>query len=151
MNTFKAFLEQKNFVEFLINEFDNHQISSDISQEPPENLEIDTQPFLPTQTKPFSAKKKEVLRMWRSLRPNLPIYIEPISPKDSSTYGKDGIRLSGSKNFIAGVLSRLKEILIYENPKTRLNLIFRGTQPKKDIQPNAQSYVFYINVQQRGS
>lgn len=135
MESFKEFLEQQEFVDFLLNEFDNVQVQQ-------------------SAVKPWSAKKPEILQMWRNLRPNLPIYIDPISKSGdvgSSSYGEDGIRISGSRNFIAGVLSRLKEILAYENPHSKLRLVFRSADSKDgSFHSEKQNYVFYINVEERG-
>lgn len=135
MESFRKFVEQQEFVDFLLNEFDDVQVQQNA-------------------VKPWSAKKPEIMQMWQNLRPNLPIYVDPISKggdAGSSSYGEDGIRISGSRNFIAGVLSRLKEILAYENPQTKLRLVFRSADSKDgEFHPEKQAYVFYINVEERG-
>lgn len=130
METFKEFLE-KDFVEFVLNEFD-HQAPQ-------------------MQRKVWSAKKEEILRMWKTLRGDIPIMITPVSKMgDGQTYGEDGIRITGSWNFISSVLGRLKEILAYENPQTKLRLVFRGVDSARNARPDRQSYVFYINLDNRG-
>ena len=137
MKSFKSFVEQQEFVDLILNEF--NQVSS-----------------MQAPNKPWSAKKPEILQMWRNIRPNMPIIMTPIVPKSdseegSSSYGEDGIRISGSQNFIAGVLARLKDILGYENPHTKLRLVFRGAESKDgSFQPEKQSFVFYVNAEQRG-
>lgn len=135
MESFKEYIEQDQFVSFLLNEFDNIQVQQNV-------------------VKPWSAKKPEILQMWRNLRPNLPLYLTPITKDNgegSSSYGEDGIRISGSRNFIAGVLSRLKEILAYENPQSKLRLVFRSADSKDgEMGAEKKSFVFYINVEERG-
>ena len=136
MESFKEYIEHEQFVGFVLNEFDNVQAQQ-------------------TAVKPWSAKKPEILQMWRNLRPNLPLYLTPVAKggegEESSSYGEDGIRISGSRNFIAGVLSRLKEILAYENPNSKLRLVFRSADSKDGAMgAEKKSFVFYINVEERG-
>lgn len=104
--------------------------------------------------KPWSAKKNDILKFWQRLRFDLPIVIEPLDDRDTtsarkSTYGQDGIRVTGSWNFIAGVLGRLKEILAYENPQTKLRLIFRQIDSTRLANLEKQAFAFYINVERR--
>jgi hypothetical protein len=79
--------------------------------------------------------------------------LTPMSEKpegsDNTSYGEDGIRITGSAHFISAVLGRLKEIIGYENPQTKLRLIFRGVDQNKQSRPDRQSYVFYINLERR--
>lgn len=129
METFKLFLEQEEFVDFVLNEFNS------------------------VQEKPWSAKKAEILQMWQNLRMDVPIFMTPVSKKDdaaggTSSYGEDGIRISGSYQFISAVLGRLKSLLTYENPNTKLRLVFRSVSNDKAL-PNKRSYVFYINSEHR--
>lgn len=135
MGSFKDFV----FVEEVLNEFNS------------------TAPFMQStkyEKKPWSAKKSEILQMWRNVRPDVPIFLEPISEKpqgsDRTNYGEDGIRITGSFNFITSVLSRLKEIITYENPDTKLRLVFRGIDKAKDARPDRQSFAFYVNLERRG-
>lgn len=132
MITFKEFLEQQTFVDFVLSEFHDQSATN--------------------KPKPWSAKKDEIISMWRGFRNNMPIYMSPIQKKGDSleTYGEDGIRITGSWNFISAVLGRLKDIMVYENPRTRLRLVFRGV----DKQPTGfdkPAYVFYVNLENRGS
>lgn len=129
---FKDFFEEQDFVKFVLNEFDNHQ------------------PQLGQEVKPWSAKKVEIIGTWRNLRPDVPILMTPISKKTgegAETYGEDGIRISGSWPFISSVLGKLKELLAYENPHSKLRLVFRSV----DTNPARKSYIFYINLETRGS
>lgn len=135
MKSFKTFLEQQTFVDQVLNEFDQQQ------------------PMM-QQQKVWSAKKPEIMQMWQNLRQDMPINITPMSKKDAggggnSSYGEDGIRITGSWPFISSVLGRLKEILGHENQQTKLRLVFRGVD-KSRSDPSKQSFVFYMNVDERG-
>ena len=134
MKSFKTFLEQQAFVDKVLNEF--NELGQSMQQ------------------KVWSAKKSEILQMWRNLRTDMPINITPMSKENvggggSSSYGEDGIRITGSWPFIAAVLGRLKEVLGYENQQTKLRLVFRGVD-KSRSSPDKNSFVFYMNVDERG-
>lgn len=133
---FREFYEQKQFVEFVTNAFHN-PVS-----------------HLTHRQKPWSAKKDEIIRLWQSLRPDLPIQIVPMAdnnatPGEHNSFGEDGIRITGSWSFIAAVIGRLKEILSYENPQTKLRLVFRGIDSNRAANPNRQTYAFYVHLQRR--
>lgn len=132
MSAFREFLEnENNFVEFVINEFDGVNA-------------------LPS-SKPWSAKKPEILQMWRNLRPDQPIYMTPMTKRmngETQSYGEDGVRITGSWHFISSILGRIKEIIAYENPSQKLRLVFRGVDKSKG-DPNRLSYVFYVNMENR--
>jgi len=134
MNSFKKFLENYEFTDRIILEFNSISAGTPVQ-------------------KPWSAKKSEIMQMWRNFRPDIPILIQPLQekPKGSNrtNYGEDGIRITGSFNFISSVLSRLKEIISYENPETKLRLVFRGIDRNKS-RPDRQSFAFYVNVENRG-
>ena len=132
MESFKTFLEQQTFVDKVLNEFD--QLGQPMKQ------------------KVWSAKKPEILQMWQNLRPDMPINITPMSKTPgggNQSYGEDGIRITGSWPFIASVIGRLKDILGYENQQTKLRLVFRGVD-KSRSDPSKESFVFYMNVDERG-
>lgn len=134
--SFKNFLNE-NFIDFVINEFDNNTTErngGDIKQK----------------NSSWSAKKSEILDTWSNLRPNIPVYMTPI-PKnspDNSSYGEDGIRITGTWPFIASTLSRLKDLISFENDDQLLKLVFKGID-KKSAMPGKQTYVFYINTKER--
>jgi hypothetical protein len=125
--SFKSYLEEQEFVEFLFQEFNQN----------------------PVHDKPWSAKKPEILQMWKNLRPGIPIYMTPMvkNGPNSHSYAEDGVRINGSWQFISAILSRIKDIMAYENPNTKLRLSFRGVDKEHD--PTQSSFVFYIHCEPR--
>jgi hypothetical protein len=136
---FKEWLEQTEFVEYVQHVFEGGIVSG--------------QPGLgQPQSKPWSGKKDEILDIWKKMMPDMPVIMEPMSKQPdggTSSYGEDGVRITGSWRFIASVLGRLKEILGYENPQTKLRLVFKGIDSNRNARPDRQSYVFYVNLQPR--
>ena len=111
---------------------------------------IDSQHKGMSKSKLWSSTKREIINYWRTIEPNQPIMPQPVPrEKEGSTYGYDGIRITGSFEFIDSVLSRFKDFLYKESPHTKLNLIYRQIEGK-DRDPNMNKYVFYINVGERG-
>ena len=121
-------------------------VDSVSSPKPVEN----SKPSETVKKKPWKAKKQQIQGFWAGLKPNLPLKMDAI-PYDhkGSTILQDGIRITGSKEFIASVLSRLKEFLLYENPNSKLVISYRQ-QAKSLIQGNRDSYLFYLQVKNRG-
>jgi len=144
MASFKEYVRQQEFVDFVLEHFEPDEVDSIA---PTHQFNLDSP------DKPWSATKDQVLQMWQNLRPDMPINITPIDTsddtKDTKTYGEDGIRITGTWNFISSVLGRLKDIMAFENPHTKLRLIFRGVDSTKDARPDRQSYVFYVNLEKR--
>jgi hypothetical protein len=110
-------------------------------------------PTLPNRPQPqiksWKMPKAEIMQYWSALR-DQPIQVDPI-PRDhkGSTYGMDGIRITGSRKFIDSVVSRLKDFLSYENQHSKLQLIYKQTQYKETQLPNPNSFVFYVQVHER--
>ena len=99
--------------------------------------------------KKWKATKDEIVKFWQNINPNLPIIMNPIDYEHKgTTYAEDGIRVTGSKEFIASVISRLKDFLQFENQGTKLQLAYRQTDSKKYQKENA--FVLYIQTKQRG-
>ncbi len=110
------------------------------------------QPYAaPQQQQAWRMPKEQIIQHWQSLRPNTPIQFTPIkADKKGSTFSEDGIRLTGSRNFIDSILSRLKDLANYESPTTKLNLVYRQTQYKGTEMPeNNQTFVFYLQAKER--
>lgn len=124
--SFKVFLEQDEFVAFITEEFNN-----------------------PTAQK-WSAGKDDVLTTWERIRPDTPIFMQPVKDNsksiEKSSYGEDGIRITGSWNFIASILSRIKDLLQFEDENTKLRLSFKGIE---NTMAGQQAFAFYINRENR--
>ena len=102
----------------------------------------------------WKASKDEIVAYWKNLRPDTPIFMKaiPYSHK-GSTYGEDGMRLTGSPQFIASVIGRLKDILNFETPSSKLAITYRQTEsPSQQAMGQSKtSYVFYVAARQRGN
>lgn len=132
MGLFREFVNQCEQAEMLVEDFNNAQGS----------------------TKVWSASKSEIIQMWKNIQPNTPIIAMPMEKKQdghNKSYGEDGVRITGSWPFIAGILARLKELTVYENPQTKMRLILRGVNRANDARPDRNSFVFYFNLERRGS
>jgi hypothetical protein len=102
--------------------------------------------------KPWKAKRADVLRFWQSLTPNQPIHIDPVSKYHKGTkFRQDGLRITGTPEFINGVLSRIKDLLQYDtNPGTKLEIEYRQIESKSGDLIARPVYVAYIHVIQKG-
>lgn len=134
---FCNYIENEEFVSKLILEFETSPMGSqhDVSD------------------KPWSATKSEIISMWKKMRPDVPIIITPMIEKGdggTQSYGEDGIRITGSFNFISSILGKLKELISHENPQTKLRLVLREIDKKRDSRADRNSYVFYLNLEKRG-
>lgn len=101
----------------------------------------------------WKASKEEIINYWKNLRPDVPIAMRPIEyTHKGSTYGEDGLRITGSPQFISTVLARLKEFLNFETPSTKLALSYRQTESpsKTALGETKTSYVFYLQAKKRG-
>ena len=97
-------------------------------------------------------EKEDAMRYWQSLKPG-PIEFDPIKTgKRGSTFGEDGLRLTGSRRFIDSILARIKDMMQYENPNTKLNVVYRQVQYKGSETPDkSSSFVFYAQAKERDS
>lgn len=128
------------FQDWLLNEQDYQQAP-----------EMQQQPVTPVQKK-WKATKEEIFQYWQSLQPDSPIAVVPIAYKHAgSTYGQDGVRVTGSREFIGTVIARLKEFLNFETPNSKLQLVYRETESKNQIEDQNKTYVFYVQVKERGT
>ena len=95
-------------------------------------------------------RKAQIIEHWRSIPEDQEINISPVLYKHTgSTYAEDGIRLTGSKLFIDSVLSKLKELLEYENSDTRLQLSYQESIDRES-KVTTGSYNCYVQVHERG-
>jgi hypothetical protein len=94
------------------------------------------------------SKRGHFMDYWRSLRNTDPLYMDPISKGHvGHTKGEDTIRLTGSPKFIASIVSRLKELMIYENDRTKLDISYKESTYTKE---NGQrSYILYLKLRER--
>ncbi len=91
------------------------------------------------------------MQFWQALQPNTPLAMQPISYEhEGSTYQQDGIRITGSKEFIVSTLARLKEFMQYEGAQSKLMLVFRETEKQTGDVGDRVTYVFYIQSKDRG-
>ena len=102
--------------------------------------------------KPWKASRTQIMQYWTALRNDIPIRMTPIPANHhGSTYSEDGIRITGSANFITSILARLKEILSHDTQNAKLNLVYRETEASTKLpsgSPDA-SYAFYLNLRQK--
>lgn len=97
------------------------------------------------------SRRGRLLQYWQTLRPDMPLVVQPIPREHTgSTKDDDGIRLTGSPQFIASVISRLKEILMYESPRTKIEIVYRQSEAQQGQQAKL-SYVMYIQVRERSN
>ena len=95
-------------------------------------------------------QKAEILDHWRGIEPDQPLAISAVPYKhEGSTYSEDGIRITGSQEWIDSVLSRIKDLLNHENGTTRLQLVYKESQDR-ETQRMLGSYNCYIQVHERG-
>lgn len=112
-----------------------------------------------TESKADRLNKSTFLVHWLHLKPNQPLNPAPMRYKHSgSSYGEDGIRITGSRDFIDSVLSRIKDLIEFENDDTRLDVNYSeqcGKSKDADGRPvfhkeGTGQWVCYIKVAERG-
>jgi hypothetical protein len=96
--------------------------------------------------KPWKAHKADVIDHWKNLTPNMPIKMEPVSEgHKGSKFRSDGIRVTGSPDFINSVMSRFKDLASYETAGNRLEVEYRQIETKQG-ENVAPEYVFYCHL-----
>lgn len=130
---------------------DSLAINPTVGNSPAEQPKISTKEFLKlNHIKPWKASKEEIVPFWKTLSSNTPLQLQPIkADHEGSTIQEDGVRITGSKEFISSVLSRLKDFIPYENPKTKLMIAYRQS-PRSFLPGNKNSYIFYLQAMERG-
>ncbi len=98
------------------------------------------------ENKPWIAKKQDVIRLWNATRADTPLNIEPVSPHHiGSRFDQDGIRITGSSQFINSILGKLKQFLFYsDHPSLDLDVKYRQVQKRNP--GDRSSFACYINV-----
>jgi hypothetical protein len=95
-------------------------------------------------------EKKAFLKHWSKLRANQKLRPRPVQyAHEGSTYAEDGVRITGSKAFVDSVLSRLKDLLDFENDETRLQVVYKLSTDRESGK-TLSSYNCYIQVHGRG-
>ncbi len=95
-------------------------------------------------------EKEPFLKHWAKLRSNQKLDPKPVRyAHEGSTYAEDGIRITGSKAFVDSVLSRLKDLLLFESEETRLQVVYKHSTDRESGK-TVSSYNCYIQVHARG-
>ena len=95
-------------------------------------------------------EKEQFLKHWASIRKNQQLNPRPVRYRhEGSTYEEDGIRITGNRVFIDSVLSRLKDLLAFENDETRLQVVYKKSADR-DSGKQLKSWNCYVQVHQRG-
>ncbi len=95
-------------------------------------------------------EKKQFLKHWTSLRRNQKRQPRPVRyGHEGSTYAEDGIRITGSRTFVDGVLSRLKDLLQYECDETRVQVVYDRSSDRESGK-RLNSWNCYLQIHQRG-
>jgi hypothetical protein len=95
-------------------------------------------------------RKKDFLIYWGGLPANQPVNPRPIPYDHSgSTYCEDSIRITGRREFVDAVISRLQDLLRYESADTRLQVTYQEVKDTETGQPTG-SWSAYIQVRGRG-
>jgi hypothetical protein len=98
-------------------------------------------------------KKDEMLAHWneiagKSTAPELNPDAVPYK-HEGSTYDQDGIRITGSRDWIDSVLYRLRDLLKFENGTTRLQVVYKQSTDR-NTQQQIDGWNCYIQVHERG-
>lgn len=107
----------------------------------------------PQTVKPWTATKREIIAMWQALPPGMPIPEVKSIPKGhkGSTYSYDGIRLTGSSQFINSILSRIKDMVNFEDKSKRLVVTYKQQVDKKTNFPTPNSFAFYMQIREKAA
>lgn len=99
-----------------------------------------------TEVKPWVAKKKDVIELWKKVRPDVPLTPAPVPRHHKGNrFDQDGVRITGSSQWINTVLGRLKSLLVYsDHPQLDLDVKYRQVQ-RRDL-TDKPSFACYINV-----
>ncbi len=101
--------------------------------------------------KVWKLNKKDIITHWSQIPPGKPMGIIRTVPAEhqGSAMSYDGLRVTGSTQWIDFVLSRLRDVLSYENEKTRLQLVYKQQIDRKTEMGRPNSYIFYMQAKDR--
>ena len=154
--SFSAFCARKRLVEQDAEDKQGAETPQDQNKQDSESPTETPPAAAPVEAPIWHAKKKDILKFWRLLpgvadNKPIPIKAKPIPYEyEGSTYNQDGLRITGSAEFINSVLPKVKDFLSYENPNSKLSLIYRETTPEEQRATGERSFAFYIKVKERG-
>jgi len=96
--------------------------------------------------KPWIAKRKDVIDLWKKVRPDMPLNPTPVPHHHrGNRFDQDGVRITGSSQWINSLLGRLKPLLVYdEYPLLDIDIKYRQIQ-RRDL-TDKPSFACYINV-----
>ena len=103
--------------------------------------------------------KKQFLQHWTGLKRNQKLDPRPVPYSHTgSSYNEDSIRITGSREFIDSVLSRVSDLLEFESNNTRLDVNYTEVAGRsKDAQgrpifskDGTGTWVCYVKVAERG-
>ena len=111
--------------------------------------------------------KQAILDLWANLPEDGPVPLTPIEPGHTgSTFACDQLRVTGSKEWIEWILSRIKPVLEFDGNGSRLEVVFIKTCERlkdahgkyvKDEKGNyvnggwSGSYALYVKAKSRGA
>lgn len=96
-------------------------------------------------------KKSQALEHWASLPKDAPLKPNTIAYRHTgSTYGHDGVRIEGSREFIDAVLGRLSDLLEMENTSTRIGIAYQSVEAKPGKPHTGGEFVCYLKFHERG-
>jgi hypothetical protein len=108
--------------------------------------------FLTEQKKsPWVAKKDDVIQLWKNTRADAQIPVRPV-PKGhvGNRFDQDGVRITGSSQFINSILGKMKPLLFYsDHPSLDLDVKYR--QAIRKSLSDQPSFACYINVVEKSS
>ena len=96
-------------------------------------------------------RKKEMLERWQGIERDRALAPAAVPYKHKgSTYDQDGIRITGSQAWIDSVLSRLADLLKFENGSTRLQVVYKRSTDRH-TGAEIDGFNCYVQVHERGS
>jgi len=98
--------------------------------------------------KVWRAKRQDIIDLWGRLRPFLPLDPQPVPQQHEGTrYRYDGLRITGTSSFINSILSRLKDLLRYDNyPGMKVDVEYEQIQTKEHQLKEGPRFVCYVHV-----
>lgn len=100
--------------------------------------------------KPKKMRKAEFVEHWAGLARKKVIKVKPVAYKHKgSTFDEDGIRITGSPEFVDAVLSRISDMLEHENELTRLQVAYQPVKDRETGMPT-RAVSCYVQVHERG-